>query len=77
MAWLSPRPTDTTWRQLLYAQAATTLAIDFFHVDCVVTLQCLYCLSVIEVGSHYVHILGVSANPDGTVPGPCSRSVTC
>jgi putative transposase len=41
------------------------LVADFFHVDCAVTLQRLYCFSVIEVGSRYVHILGVTANPDG------------
>jgi len=51
------RHTDTTWRQFLHAQAATMLATDF-HVDCAVSLQCLYCLFGMEVGSRHVHILG-------------------
>ena len=41
------------------------LAAGLFHVDCAVTLQRLYCFFVIEVGSRYVHILGITANPDG------------
>src|SRR5579864_9627636 len=59
------RRTDTTWRQFLHAQAATMLAAGFFHVDCAVTLQRLHCFFVIEAGSRCVHILGVTAHPDG------------
>jgi transposase len=69
------RHTDTTWRQFLHTQAATMLATDFFHVDCAVTLQRLYCLFVLEVGSRYVHILGVTANPDGPWTAPQIRNL--
>jgi putative transposase len=59
------RHTDATWQQFLHAQAATMLATDFFHVDCAVSLQRLYVYFVMEVSSRYVHVLGVTANPDG------------
>ncbi|WP_239377594.1 hypothetical protein [Frankia sp. Cj5] len=45
------RQTDTTWRQFLRTQASTMLAMDFFPVDCAVTLRRLSCFFVIEVGS--------------------------
>ena len=59
------RHTDTTWRQFLRTQASTMLACDFFPVNCAVTLQRIYVLFVLEVGSRSVHLLGATTNPDG------------
>jgi putative transposase len=59
------RHTDTSWQQFLRTQATSMLAVDFFHVDCAVTLRRLYVLFALEVGDRFLHVVGVTGYPNG------------
>ena len=64
---LGPAPRrqgGATWVEILRAQAAGTLACDFFTVE-TVGLTRLYVLFVVEVERRRVHLVGITAHPTG------------
>jgi putative transposase len=41
------------------------LAVDFFHVDCAVSLKRIYVFFALEISDRYVHVLGTTSRPTG------------
>ena len=70
----APRRQGPSWSEFLRTQAEAVLATDFFTVD-TVTLRRYYVLFAVEVRSRVVHVLGVTANPDGAWATQVARNL--
>lgn len=60
----TPNRTGPGWAESIRSQADAVVATDFFCVD-TVTLQRLYVLFFIEVGTRRVHLAGITSRPTG------------
>ena len=69
----APRREGPSWPEFLRAQAKVILATDFFTVESVL-LRRYYVLFVVEVQRRVVHLLGVTANPDGSWAAQVARN---
>jgi hypothetical protein len=70
----APRRSGPTWKQFLTVQARGILAADFVHVDTVL-LRRVYALIVIEHGTRRAHLVGITANPDGSWTTQAARNL--
>jgi transposase InsO family protein len=70
----APRRHGPTWTQFLRAQAAGTLACDFFTVE-TIGLTRLYLMFVIELNHRRVHLAGVTGHPTGAWVAQAARNL--
>jgi putative transposase len=71
-----PAVRDDRWSSFLRAHAATILAVDFFHIDCAMSLTRLYVAFVIEHGTRHVHLLGITRFPTAAWAAQLARELT-
>jgi putative transposase len=70
----APRRSGPSWEQFLTAQARGILAADFVHVETVL-LRRVSALIVIEHGTRRAHLVGITANPDGSWTTQAARNL--
>jgi putative transposase len=70
----APRRGGPSWVALRRAQAAGTLATDFFTVE-TITLTRLYVLFFVEVDRRRVHLAGITARPSGAWVTQAARNL--
>jgi len=67
-------PDRATWKEFIGSQAKGIIATDFLCAD-TATLRRFHVLFFIEIGSHRVHLGGITANPTGPWTTQAARNL--